>query len=323
MLGSVSVWDTDFARFFSSKETIKTGIHPMEPYQPGRVPVIFVHGTVSSPLWWGEMLNTLYSDPVLRERCQFWLYAYNTGLPVAISAATFREAVSNYVQRLDPEGKDPTLRQIVVVGHSQGGLLAKLAVTSPGDKLWRAVSDRNLDEVTLKPEQREWLRRALFFNAVPAITRVVFICTPHRGSYRATSFVRRLAARLVTLPSRFVMTTQDALTLKKELRLPAEYHLSSPTSLEGMSPKNPVLLAMAEIPPVPGVTAHSIIAAKDPGKVPEANDGIVEYSSAHVPYVESELIVRSGHTAQDKSPTIEEIRRILLEHLRSLSAKNP
>jgi hypothetical protein len=201
-------------------------------------------------------------------------------------------------------------------------LLAKMAVSNPGDKLWRTVSDRNLDDVKLKPEQREILRRALFFNAVPAITRVVFICTPHRGSYRATSFVRRLAARMITLPRRFALTTQDALTLKKELRLPAEYQIAAPTSLEGMSPKNPVLLTLADIPPATGVMAHSIIAAKDPGKVPDANDGIVEYRSAHVPYVESEFIVRSGHTCQDKPPTIEEIRRILLEHLKSLPGTN-
>jgi pimeloyl-ACP methyl ester carboxylesterase len=282
------------------------------------VPVVLVHGTASSPLWWGEMLNTLRADPVLRRRCQFWVYTYNTGNPVTLSGANFRDALTNYIYRLDPEGKDSLLRQMVVIGHSQGGLLAKMAVTDSGDKLWRAVSDRSLNEVNLTAKQRALLERALFFKPVPAITRVVFVCTPHRGSFLATSFVRKLAARLISLPNLLAVSTEEESALRKELRLPREFHITAPTSLEGMSPKNPVLLTLADIAPASGVIAHSIIAVKDPAKVPEGDDGVVEYRSAHVPYVESEFIVHSSHTCQDKPPTIEEVRRILFEHLNSL-----
>jgi hypothetical protein len=42
---------------------------------------------------------------------------------------------------------------------------------------------------------------------------------------------------------------------------------------------------------------------------------VVRYTSAHVDYVESEFIVRTGHSSQDHPLVIEEIRRILLEHL--------
>jgi len=41
---------------------------------------------------------------------------------------------------------------------------------------------------------------------------------------------------------------------------------------------------------------------------------VVEYQSAHIDGVESELVVHSGHSAQDHPDTIEEVRRILLEH---------
>jgi hypothetical protein len=85
-----------------------------------------------------------------------------------------------------------------------------------------------------------------------------------------------------------------------------------------MSPDNPVLLKLADIPPAPGVTAHSIIAAKEPEKLPDCDDGVVKYSSSHVSYSKTELIVKSGHTCQDKPPAIEEVRRILLEHLTSI-----
>jgi pimeloyl-ACP methyl ester carboxylesterase len=322
-MNDLSVWAADFGRFFSAEETIKSGVYLFQPYQPGRVPVVFVHGTASSPVWWGEMLNTLRADPVLRRRCQFWNYTYNTGNAVALSAANFRDALSNIVSRLDPGGKDPALRQMVVIGHSQGGLLAKMAVTDPGDKLWRAVSDEDLGDVELKPEQRALLERALFFKHVPVVTRAVFICTPHRGSFRASSFVRRLGARLITLPTRLVFSADELLTLQKELRLPREFQLSAATSLESMSPKNPILLELADLPPAASVSTHSIIAVKDPDRVPDADDGVVAYESAHVPYVESELIVHSGHSCQNKPPAIEEVRRILLEHLGSFPSVNP
>jgi len=62
------------------------------------------------------------------------------------------------------------------------------------------------------------------------------------------------------------------------------------------------------------VSAHSIIAVRGDGPPEEGGDGVVSYSSAHIEDVESELVVRSGHSAQQKPPSIEEVRRILLLH---------
>ena len=316
-LRDLSAWDWNLGRFFSPKDKIKPGIYLTQPYQAGRIPVVFVHGTASSPMWWGEMLNTLRADPVLRGQCQFWNFTYNTGYPIPLSADIFRESLTNIVNTLDPTGQDPALRRMVVIGHSQGGLLAKMVVIDPGDQLWRAVSDVRFDEAALKPRHRDLLRHAFFFEPVPVVARVVFICTPHRGSFRNTSLVRRLGALLIGLPNRVALSTADLLQLQKQLRIPREFMVSAPTSLEGMSPKNPWLLQLAELPPAHGVKAHSIIAVKDPDRLPDAHDGVVAFKSAHVPYVESELILRSGHSCQDQPPSIEEVRRILLEHLQA------
>jgi hypothetical protein len=97
--------------------------------------------------------------------------------------------------------------------------------------------------------------------------------------------------------------------------VPAELRRNVPSSLDGMSPKNPLMLKLADIPPAPGVKCHSIVAVKGDGPPEPGDDGVVKYSSAHVDYAESELIVRGGHSCQDKPPTIQEVRRILLEHL--------
>jgi hypothetical protein len=75
---------------------------------------------------------------------------------------------------------------------------------------------------------------------------------------------------------------------------------------------------MAEVPVAPPIKAHSIVAVKGDGDVHEGRDGLVTYQSAHVDYAESEFIVRSFHTCLDQPDTIEEVRRILHEHLNSL-----
>jgi hypothetical protein len=90
------------------------------------------------------------------------------------------------------------------------------------------------------------------------------------------------------------------------------------TSLDNMSPDNPTTLALAEIPVASSIKAHSIIAIKGDDVPPGGTDGVVKYRSAHIAGVESELIVRSGHSCQGNPVTIEEVRRILLEHLTSV-----
>jgi hypothetical protein len=44
----------------------------------------------------------------------------------------------------------------------------------------------------------------------------------------------------------------------------------------------------------------------------------VAYTSAHVDYVASELVVRGGHSCLNHPATIEEVRRILREHLQDV-----
>ncbi len=325
-LNDPSIWSQlGISRFFTPRST-KTQLLRVQPYQPGRIPVVFVHGTASNPLWWGEMVNTLRSDPVLRRRCQFWFFMYNSNQPIVISAASLRGHLENEVRKLDPEGKDAALQDMVVIGHSQGGLLTKMTVVRSGNKLWRALSDKDLDQLDLAPDIRSVTKQVFFFEPVPSVKRVVFISTPHRGSFLATGWVRNLMHKLIDLPGDIYQGTASFLSKAgKELKLPKEYIEKVPTSVDGMSSENPVLMALADLPIVPGVTANSIIAVKGDGDYHTGNDGLVEYSSAHLDGVESEFIVRAGHSCQDNPMTIEEVRRILLEHLASttLQADEP
>ena len=310
------IWKVGLRNFLSANRQ-EPELLLIQPYQPDRIPIVFVHGTASSPVWWAEMWNTLRSDPVLRKRCQFWFFKYNSSVPVMISAASLRNTLSEMVAKVDPDGENPYLHQMVVVGHSQGGLLTKMCVVETGDKLWWALSRKSYEEFKAEPEVKERLREYLFIEPLPFVKRVVYISTPHRGSFRVKSWVRNLVRRFVKLP-RQILTgdPRNFINLFKQSKLPKELRGKTLTSVDGMSPENPLLKTLSEMPVGSGVTAHSIIAVKGDEDPKTGNDGVVEYTSAHQEGVASELIVRAGHSCQGHPLTIEEVRRIILNHLR-------
>lgn len=82
-----------------------------------------------------------------------------------------------------------------------------------------------------------------------------------------------------------------------------------------MNPRRPFVGALAGIPIRSGVAAHSIIGVQGDGPAEEGDDGFVQYRSAHLDDAVSEKIVRSDHSMQGHPETIEEVRRVLLEHL--------
>ncbi len=281
------------------------------PYRPGLIPVVFVHGTGSSIMRWAEMFNRLVADPEIRSRFQFWFFQYDSGNPIALSAFRLREAVTTAVARLDPEGRDPALRQMILIGHSQGGLLVKMQVISTGDRLWNAVSNKPLDELKMSDQTRDLFRRGLFVEPLPEVTRVIFVCTPHRGSFVAgRRILANLTRQLLTLP--FALTGVEA----DIARNPGAARAGGlvPTAVDNMSPRHPFILGLQAIPVVPSVKVNSIIAVEGDGPVEQGDDGVVKYTAAHIEPVESELIVRSGHSVQGNPNAIEEVRRILRQH---------
>lgn len=314
-LNQATIWKLGSLQFLAPAERIPSTLLLTQPFDPDLIPVVYVHGTFSSPVTWAEMANTLSADRVLNRRYQIWLFMYGSGNPLVQSVAELRAALTAEVERLDPQGTNAMLRQMVVIGHSQGGLLTKATAIDIGDRLWRTVSTNRLDDLKVDEKQRAQIERMLFHKPLPFVKRVVFICAPHHGSYRSGGLARNLARRLVSLPANIVSRGQNILELVQGSEVGDFFHGRLPTSLDGMSPKNPGLLAMAEIPVDPSVKAHSIVAIEGTEQPPEGGDGIVKYSSAHVDYVESEFIVRSFHSCLDRPETIEEVRRILHEHL--------
>ncbi|MGH7152477.1 MAG: esterase/lipase family protein [Acetobacteraceae bacterium] len=260
------------------------------------------------------MINDLQSDPVIRERYQFWSFSYASGSPTAFSALQLRTAIEDAVHKLDPQGNDPALRRMVLIGHSQGGLIAKLLVIDSGSRLWDALSREPLDRLRISAGTRELLHRALFVTPVPEVRRVIFIATPQRGSFVAGSTIGRLLASFVTPPSHLTTAlrdvTEDNPNALKVHPGPLQFG-----SVSFMTPGSPFSTALAAIPISPDIAANSIIAVQGSGPIQSGNDGVVTYQSAHLDEVESELVVRSGHSVQGDPQTVAEVRRILLLHL--------
>lgn len=311
-------WSFERGGFLSGDfgEDRDRGLQMLAPYDRERIPVVLVHGTASSPARWAQMINHLRSDPALLAGYQFWLFQYNTGNPIPFSAGLLRESIEDLVAELDPEGDDDVLKRIVLVGHSQGGLLVKLCVVDAGDVFWQGVSTAPIDEFELQPETRRTLERSLFFDRLPFVERVVFIATPHRGSFLADRWLSRFASGFVSMPGELVDAAGDILIADDD-RLLLRSLDDMPSSLDNMASDNRFLRALVEQPISPGVHAHSIIAVL-PGQddIDSGHDGVVAVESARLEGVDSELIVRSGHSTQSHPASMREVRRILLESLR-------
>jgi pimeloyl-ACP methyl ester carboxylesterase len=315
VLNQSFLWDLGMKQFLAPAQRVRSQLLPLDAFKPNRIPVVLVHGTFSSPVTWAELINALMADPVLRRHYQLWSFMYGSGNPLPISAGELRDALTAAVQQLDPDGQEPALRRMVVIGHSQGGLLTKLTAATTGNQLWHVFSTNRLEDLKINEADRDRLRHLLFLEPLPYVRRVVFISTPHHGSYLAGGFTRQLARKLMSLPATLVSRTSQALTLTKGSEVEKFLGGKMPTSLDSMSPKNPALLALAEIPVAPTIKAHSIIPVMGDGDFHEGRDGVVSYQSAHLEGVESELVVRGKHSCQNLPVTVEEVRRILLEHL--------
>ena len=322
-LNQSKLWKLGPMQFREPAKNVRSQLILSQPYEPDRIPVVFVHGTFSSPLTWAEMSNTLTADPVLRRRYQVWQFVYGSGNPLVYSMADLREVLTAKIQQLDPAGTNPLLHQMVVIGHSQGGLLAKSIAIDTGDALWKGFSSKTLDDPSITAEQRAEFQRVLFLKPLPFVRRVVFIATPHRGGYHNKGLVRSLGQRLVSLPGDIVAYSSDLVELTKGTEAEDFLNGRMPTSVDGMSPDNPALRVMADIPVAPWITAHSIIAVEKSDDPAKRRDGLVTYESAHLDYAQSEFVVDSFHTCLNHPATIEEVRRILHLHLAGLPAANP
>jgi hypothetical protein len=286
----------------------------LRPWEAGKIPVVMVHGLISSPLAWIPMLNELLRDPTIQQRYQFLVFMYPTGVPLPIAAALLRDSLQEVEQTYNPSSRDPEAARMVLLGHSMGGLLSHMMVVDSGDKLWQINTYRRFQDMVGPAPVLEELRHYFFFDHQPYIRRVVFLATPHHGSDLSRGLVGRVSASLISEPDQISnLLTQlikdNPNTFDRRFR-------RLPSSVETLEPDSKILDALIQMHADPNaVTFHSIIGSNRPGGSRESTDGVVPYHSAHFDGVASELVVPSDHSVQKSQDAIREVRRILLEHL--------
>lgn len=296
------------------------GLYMVQPYDPDRIPVLMIHGFWSSPMTWMEMFNDLQADPEIRRRYQFWFYLYPTGEPVAFSAARLRETLKQLRRECDPDLRNPKLDEMVVVGHSMGGILAHSLTINSGESLWSAVSQQPISRLRADPETRQALQQVFYFEANPSVDRVVTIASPYAGSTLSNRFTRWALGSVIWLPTR---TMKLSRVLFEHAPEQSQQQLELPrTSIDSLSPKS-AILRLVRGNPIPQPVHHHNIVAVNRGKNADTwTDGVVTWQSSHLDNVDSERVIQAGHSEVVRSPeTVREIRRILFEHISQLDRR--
>nr|WP_281375587.1 alpha/beta fold hydrolase [Haloferula luteola] len=283
-------------------------IHPIQPYDPERVPILFVHGLQDTPATFAPMYYNLMADPEIRKHYQFWTFSYPSGYPYPWSAALLRRELDR-MQR-----ECPGHQEIVIIGHSMGGLISRLMVTDAGDQIWRNYFGAPPAQSRVRGESRRILEESLIFQARSDISRAIFINAPHRGSDLATNWIGRIGSRLVKLPT-FLADVRDA-TLSVVTADSSGLVLDRvPNSIDTLSPRSPFIRAVDPLPIATGIPYHSIIGDRGFGNTPRSSDGVVAYWSSHLDGATSERIVPSWHSGHQSPEGIDEVRQILRRHI--------
>jgi pimeloyl-ACP methyl ester carboxylesterase len=289
-------------------------LYLMEPYDPKREPLIMIHGLLSTPLAWAETSNELWADETIRRRYQIWHYHYNTSAPALYSARLLRAQLKEIRLLLDPDGNDPASRKTTLLTHSMGGLVGKALVVKPGDVFWQAAFTVPHETLHLSREDHASLQDAFEWEPERSVHRVIFVAVPHRGSQFADNWVGRIGTWITSPPIGF-QTFYERISKHNPGVFTEDYEQLGRgrlDSVSSLSPRQPTLRILADLPFAEPIQAHSIIGDRGkPGRLEDSSDGIVPYLSSHLEGAASELVVPAGHSAFRHPAAMAEIRRIL------------
>ena len=304
--------------------TDEIGLFLPEPFDPLKIPVILVHGLQANASTWFGLLSVLRNDDELRSRYQFWLFDYPSGLPFTVAGGMLRDSVDEALAWLDPVGSNPHLQDLVLVGHSMGGLMVRLLVTPTESALWDALFTVPPEEMELTSSHEQLLRSLYRLEPLPSAGRAILLATPHRGSRMAGSFFGTLGSWVARLPRNLREISEDVIDSSEAFLTPeASRRLRLPDSIEALSPSDPVLRALAELPVDESIPFHTLLGDRGTGLGANGTDGVVEYSSSHLEGAQSEKTVPFGHNVHHHPVAIGEVRRILLLHWREGQVGEP
>ncbi len=273
--------------------------------------MVLIHGLFSDPQSGADMINDLRAVPGFLDRHQLWVFRYPTGQGFLQSATILQAELRAVVAALDPEQSDPALRNMVLIGHSMGGLVAKLQITHSEDLIWNKLANRPLETIVTTEEARAFLAENCYFDPSPHVDRVIFIASPHAGSLSSSGLIGRGAAMLVE-PSPAQAAMHEQMIRDNPQTFNPLIEARMPTSIDVLSPQSPLLDVMRKMKLKAGIKVHSIIGCSHPLSLDGPSDGVVSVRSASHPGCKSVLAFNATHAHVHRAQqTSEEVVRIL------------
>jgi pimeloyl-ACP methyl ester carboxylesterase len=273
-----------------------------------------VHGVLSNPTAWGDLANDLRGGPGFAAHYQLWAFRYSTSAPFLESASRLRRDLYRATATVDPAATDPAMKQIVLVGHSMGGLVCELQAASSENRLWNAIANRPIGQIVASQEARQALQEMFFFDPQPNVRRVISIGSPHQGSDWAVRPIGRLATALAERDADRAARHEQLIESNPGV-FSDEVTARVPTSIDMLRPDSALLKAIASLPTSPCVKVHTIFGYDRENLFDGAGDGVVPVNSALTPKAASQLGIEASHTTiHRRLETVDEIVRILIEH---------
>lgn len=318
VFATLALLNADFANNFE-------GLYMLEPYDPAKIPVVMIHGLWSSPVTWLQMFNDLRSDRDIRQNYQFWFCLYPTGQPWWESARQVRAQLQAVRDKLGGDSRDTgsasPFDQMILVGHSMGGLVGRMQTIDSDDDFWDVISSHPIGEFSGDPATLEKLRDTFVFEPNPSIRRLITLATPHHGSSYANNTTQWLGRKAISLPQAFT-GEYAALVSANRNRIDNASLLTMSTSVDSLSPDNPFFEKLLSAQTGEGVHFHNIYGAQpqNPLKLrlglAEEGDGVIAVESARIADAQSEIEINAAHNTIHQNPlAILEVKKILLQHL--------
>ncbi|MBR5557372.1 MAG: alpha/beta fold hydrolase, partial [Acinetobacter sp.] len=298
-------------------------LYMLEPYNPNKKVIVLVHGLASSPEAWIRLTNDIMGDTVLRENFQVWQVFYSTNMPIIESRFQIYALLTQAFSQID--NKAAAKKDAVLVGHSMGGIIARLLV-SDADVTQEALSLMNNRQLN-KYKNLPIVSQRLVIKDIPNFTRAIFLATPHKGTEFADRWFTKAARKIIRLPGAFFSAIGDSLQSQdidvKEVlsQIDPGFIQNGPSDL---SYQSKFMELTHDIQPRKGLIFHSIIGNKsNSDDLNIISDDVVAYKSAHLEGAASEKIIKGGHSIQETPEAILELRRILRLHLTQLGLRQP
>lgn len=305
--------------FNAERADNKLGIYSVTPLQNNKQPLLMIHGLNSSPLIWYELTMAVLLDEELKQRYQIWHAYYPSGPPPFYNSMRLRKKLDELHAMLKANGGTTELDQLLVVGHSMGGIISKTMIQNTGYLLWDLSFTERPEQLSYAQQELDKVQDIFIFNTRAYIDKVVFLDTPHGGSGSSESVLAKMAGWFINLPKNFTSLMSDFIQKlgPDKVTLPMREYLGSggPHSVQVLSPRHPLLQGLNKLdyqrPVYSIVGSDGALSCKDEKSCSQITDGVVPFFSAHQSKAVQEIIVPSRHNSYQSPQALKFLLQVI------------